>query len=329
MGPWTTEEQRLLERAAAWPGCAWSELTAETIRLLTLQEGIDFATALLFDRLRRSEEHGFFIHRLEATSETPTGSWAREATVAVVPGAFYVEHPETGADGSFVLEQAARLGCRTQCVPLLSFGTPRGNARLLNEWLADQPDEPLVLVSLSKGGAEVKLALEEPEAAQTFRHVAAWINLSGLLRGAAIVNWLFRHRLRTMLVRLMLWWHGYRFDALRELQHGPAGVLDGELRLPPDLLVIHVFGFPLGAAVSRPIARRGHRRLTPFGPNDGGANLLADLLTLQGLVYPVWGADHYLRPDGDVAALIRRLFCFVGEERFNKRPAARTGEESS
>jgi hypothetical protein len=313
--PLTAAEQALLDRAARWPGCLWAELTPELVRQITQQEGIDFATALLFQRLRCSEEHGPFIRRLEATPDVPAGDGMRDTTVAIVPGAFYVEHSETGAYGGFIAEQAARLGCRTVHVPVRSFGTLRENARILSDWLARQPDRPLILVSLSKGGAEVKWALQEANAAQTFRHVAAWINVSGLIRGTAIVNWLFRSPWRTLLVRLMLWWHGHSFAALRDLEYGQGGPLDADLVLPPDLLVVHLFGFPLAHCLTRPIARRGHRRLTPLGPNDGGANLLTDLIGLPGLIYPVWGADHYLRPNWDIDALIRRLFCFVAAER--------------
>lgn len=315
--PLTVEERRLLERAANWPGCSWNTLTPEILRQLTQAEGIDFATALLFDRLRRSEEHGLFIRRLEALPDKPAGDWLGAMTVAVVPGAFYVEHPETGADGRVIVEQAQALGCRTARVPLRSFGTPSENARLLSAWLADQPEQPLVLVSLSKGGAEVKLALQEANAAQTFRHVVAWINISGLVRGTAIVNWLLRSRWRTALVRLLFWWRGRPYEALRQLEYDTGGPLDAELCLPAGMLVIHLFGFPLANSLSRPLAQRGHRRLTPLGPNDGGANVLADLIGLPGLIYPVWGADHYLRPNWDVNALISRLLCFVGEECFS------------
>ena len=315
--PVSAAERSLLERAAAWPGCSWAELTPETVRQLTQQHGIDFATALLFDRLRRSEAHGPFIRRLEAMPEGPAGGWQRDTTVAVVPGAFYVERPESGADGGFVMEQAARIGCRAVRVALSSLGTLRENARILSEWIAQQPRRPLILVSLSKGGADVRWALQAPDAARTFQHVAAWINISGLIRGTAIVNWLMQRRARTRLVQLMLWWHGLHFDALRELEYGTGGPLDSDLVLPRELLVVHLSGFPLTNCLTRPIAQRGHRRLAPLGPNDGGANLLTDLIGLPGLIYPVWGADHYMEPKSDVNALLRRLLCFVGEQRLS------------
>src|SRR5262249_734546 len=83
------------------------------------------------------------------------------------------------ADGSFVLEAVQRLNCRIERVPLPSFGPLRAGAALVRDWLRARAGEEIVLVSLSKGGAEGKLALAEPDAAETFRPVRAWGRLWG------------------------------------------------------------------------------------------------------------------------------------------------------
>ena len=61
-------------------------------------------------------------------------------------------------------------------------------ARRIADWLDARREAEMIVVSLSKGTAEVKLALKHhPEA---FRHVYAWINISGLLYGSEWVRWL-------------------------------------------------------------------------------------------------------------------------------------------
>ena len=80
--------------------------------------------------------------------------------------------------------------------------------------------------------------------------------------------------------------------------------------VPDWLTVIHVAGFPLERHLSGRLARRGFRRLAPLGPNDGAGIVLADLCRLPGLIYPVWGADHYLRPEWDIAGLFARLVAY-------------------
>jgi hypothetical protein len=43
--------------------------------------------------------------------------------------------------------------------------------------------------------------------------------------------------------------------------------------------------------------------------------VLADACRLPGLLYPVWGADHYMRPAGtDVRGIIRRILHYLREE---------------
>jgi hypothetical protein len=317
--PLNSEERALLDRAARWPGCAWAELTPERTQQITASEGIEFATALLYDRLRRSPDHAAFIQHVETMpEEVPDG--LQPLTVAVAPGGFHVENPESGADGRFVLEQAKALGLRTTTVPLRSFPTLRENARLLCDWLRRQPDEPLILVSLSKGSAEVRLALNEPEAALHFRNVVAWVNISGLVRGTPMVRWLRERPMRALMVRLLFWLRGYSYAALHELERGPTGLLGGAFRVPESMTVVHLIGFPLAAHMSRPLAERGYRRIAPLGPNDGGSNLLADMTTLPGLIYPVWGADHYMRPAWDLNVVIRRLFRYLVEQS-SQRPA--------
>ena len=325
----TTDERALLDKAASWPGCAWAELSPEIVQQHARREGTDFATALMYERLCSSSEHGPFIRAVDATPDTTEArALLRDVTVAVVPGAFYLEHPETGADGRFVLDEAARLGCRTACVPLLSFGPLHENARRLLDWLDRQPPQPIVLVSLSKAGAEVRLALADPSAGDRFRHVVTWINLSGLVCGTAMVNWLFKQRLRALAVRLLFWWNGYSYTALHEMERRPE-TLDAGFHVPEELPAVHLYGFPLVKHLSRPIARRGHSRLTPLGPNDGGANLLADLVGLPGVIYPVWGADHYLQPAWDMNGLVRRLLLYVAEQRLGSAALAGTESEQS
>jgi len=198
---------------------------------------------------------------------------------------------------------------------MASFGSLRINARIVCEWLARDRRDNLVLVSLSKGGADIKVALAEPGAADAFRKVAFWINLSGLLSGTPLVDWLFARRLRRLAVRLLFWWRGFDFSVVPELAYGPGTPLAAPLRLPDHLRAIHVVGFPLERHLTNRLARRCYRRVRPLGPNDGAGILLADVGQWPGFVVPVWGADHYLRPAGlDVRSLARRLLLYVRHE---------------
>jgi hypothetical protein len=89
-------------------------------------------------------------------------------------------------------------------------------------------------------------------------------------------------------------------------------VLDFPLVLPPHLRLINVTGFPLRRHFTSKLLSRFHQRVASLGPNDGLV-VLADVCGLPGLVYPVWGADHNLRPAWDVRRLVAALAFYLAE----------------
>jgi hypothetical protein len=294
-------ELSLLREVADYPEL--NELTACTVdamRDMAAIRGIDFATALLYDRVIRSARHGPFIQRVNTLINAPQSVTRYAARIVIVPGAFHCRYPQSGADGRFVREAAEQLGCDAHIIPLPDFSSVRENARQINEWLAanTQAESPVLLVSLSKGGSDVKLAMSLPDAPAAFSSVAAWVNLSGILNGTPLAAWLFSNGLRSRWTRFLLRCRGYDLEIVRELDRRTGGLLDAPLPLPPHMRAMHVVGFPLRAHATNRLARRNHRRLAPFGPNDGAGILLADACVWPGYLYPVWAADHYLRPVG-------------------------------
>lgn len=282
-----------------------------------MTEGIDAATERLYRGILESPLHGPFIRRVDELCEKPapaagSKAWNRGAVLAIVPGASYKENPSSGADGRLVREQAERLGIPTELVPLTTTGSVRQNARILCDWLAAQPERPVILASLSKGGADVKVALAEADAERAFRNVVGWINLCGPLDGSPIADWILSWNPGALLVRLYYRLRGESSGFLRDLRYRSGGPLDSPLRLPSHIRLISIVGFPLREHLTRRISRRSHARLAAFGPNDGGL-MLADICALPGLLYPIWGADHYLQPQRDVNVLVRAILQYLGE----------------
>jgi hypothetical protein len=225
------------------------------------------------------------------------------ATVVIVPGAFYQTHKDTGADGGVIREEAEHLGARTDIIPLPNLASLRSNARQICAWLNRRTDQRAILVSLSKGSADVKAALAEDP--QAFTRVVAWVNVSGALDGTPLVDWLFSGTLRSHWTRFLLWIRRHDIAAIRELAHNP-----GPIQLPAHMQAIHVVGFPERKHLTSAFARRCHKRLSHLGPNDGMGLLLADTLRWSGIVVPVWGADHYLCERRD---LIRQVLGHLAE----------------
>lgn len=298
------------------PECRrFADLSAARLQESSAREGLDAATAALYEQVVCSRKHGPFIRRIEELRrQTESSPSLDNLTFAVAPGAFYREFPHIEADGRLLRSVAAELGCRTALIPVPSSGPLRSNARIIVEWLHQQEDRPIVLASLSKGGADVKIALREPDAAAAFRRVVAWINLCGMVQGTPLVPALLARPLRTALVRCLFWCRRLDFQMVRDLDGRPGAMLAGELRLPEHLRLVSIIGFPLQCHMTNRRSRMWRRVLEPFGPNDGGV-LLRDVCALPGLLYPVWGADHYLSPKHvDVRALARAILLYLSEE---------------
>jgi hypothetical protein len=306
-------ERDLLARVAAWPEYrSWTELTQPLLARLSAAQGSDFATALLYDRLRSSERHGPFIRRLdELITNPPQVPGKMDVLLAVVPGAFYRELPGRGADGRLLRQRVAAHGCRTALIPTCSTGTVAENGRIICDWLAEHPHDRIILASLSKGAADVKAALASG-AAEAFQPVRAWINLSGMPGGIPLTNWLLGHKVAKLLYKVFFWWKGMDFELVRQLEWGPGSVLDFPLEVPPHVLLINVTGFPLRRHLTSKALARFQQRIAEMGPSDGLV-LLSDVAALPGLTYPVWGADHNLRPAWDVRRLVAALTTYLAD----------------
>jgi hypothetical protein len=245
-------------------------------------------------------------------SAAPEAHALAHMTVAIAPGAFYREFPHTGADGRLLRETAEKFGCRTELIPASSTGSLAENARVILDWLHGHRQQPVILASVSKGGSDIKLALSLPGAEEAFQHVAAWISVCGILDGSPNVHWLLRRPLRCAFYRTLFRLRGYNFDVIRDLRHGPGAPLDFPLRIPPHIAAMHVVGFPLTSHLTNRLSRTLHGRIAAEGPNDGAIRLI-DACRWPGVVYPVWGADHYLRPSWELRHLAKALFAYLAE----------------
>jgi len=288
--------------------------SSEELRNISERDGIDAATAFLYRAVVDSPRHGEFMERIRSLSlETGSSRPPAGVKLVIVPGGFYRENPRSGADGHVVREQAERMGWLVDSIPVASTGSLLENARTICRWLSEHHDSRMVLVSVSKGGSDLKLALAQPEAKSAFEHVVAWINLCGILSGTPLAEWLLSWRVAAALNRMYYRMLGLSLEFLRDLRREPGCPLDFELRLPAHLQMISIVGFPLRRHLTSGMARRCHRRLAACGPNDG-VIVLSDVCAQPGLIYPVWGADHYLRPGPDMSQLLGTVLRFVATE---------------
>jgi len=312
------KEHALLDRVMQCSGAtSGSELSGPQWADIASQHGLDFATAAMFCQVATQPECFEVLTRL---TELMAGNAAQRpicATLVVVPGAFYREIAKSGGDGRKIREQAAQLGCETALIPCESMGTLAANSRIILHWLKTRkkqfPAERIILASLSKGSADISFALQHDSAEAAFANVAAWLNLSGVPLGSPVVNWYQQRPVKWWLHQQMFKLRGLDFEIVRQLEWGSNGHLPPVVNTPPHIKMLTVAGFPLRAHASHFILRSYRQKMLQHGPSDGVA-LLADAASLPGVLVPVWGADHYLRPRWDTARLIRAMAVYLAGE---------------
>lgn len=207
--------------------------------------------------------------------------------------------------------QAERLGWQVDTIPLASDGSMAGNAQMIVDWLrAERSGSRVVLVSLSKGRSDLKMALTLPGAERAFERVVCWLNLSGILSGTPLSEWLLSWQLEAAFSRLYYSMRGASVEFVRDLRREAGAPLDFELALPSHVRMISVAGFPQRRHMTSGVGRRCYDRVSPHGPNDG-VIVLEDVCALPGVLYPIWGADHLMRSGTDMDELMNALLRYI------------------
>jgi hypothetical protein len=269
-------------------------------------EGIDFATMLFYQAIHASPLHGEFVRLIDGLpASAATGPVAGK--LLIVPAMFYRERPALGGEGRLVAEVARSCGLEAEILPVSSRGSVTENQRFVWEALVRETRDDLWLFSLSKGGAEVRLALESHAGHAALRKIRGWINVSGLVRGTHYIDSMLGSapgRLRARAFCLAL---GMSYEGVKELR-----TTHRYWRDPPEppagMTVINLVGVPLLCHIQEGLVAR-YRRLSRFGPNDGFV-LLPESIVLPGLIYPIWGSDHLFRSP-QVSPLLYRVFRYV------------------
>lgn len=213
--------------------------------------------------------------------------------ILFVPGWLYKSDPTTGADFARFRAQLSRHGARVALIETGENLSVEENAKLIEAQILhlSVSGQQLVLVSGSKGGPEVALALSNLRDRPAGRQVKAWLNIGGLLHGT---------RLADVGLSWPTCWFVYlavlpdrSFEGIRSLTMAQSMTRLNAIRLPRDTLIVNYLGIPLSGQVSDQ-ARGGYSRLQLDGPNDG-LTYLADAIAPNSVTIPELGIDHYFR----------------------------------
>jgi hypothetical protein len=263
----------------------------------------DFATLVLVRQLAMQPDRFGLRHRfaqaLAAVRESHRDG-VRD-TVAIsprhlfvfVPGWLYRSDPGSGADLALQRAILERHGARTYFAAIDENGAVEDNAAQLVALIRRLApnEESIVLVSASKGGPEVALALSMLRAAPEATRVTAWVNIGGLLNGTPLAD----YALRWPICWLVRWavLPDDRFTAIQSLATARSAQRAQWLHLPEHVLAVDYLGVPLSGQVSSR-AREGYALLRASGPNDGLTSLVDEIGRGSAVLIDP-GVDHFLR----------------------------------
>lgn len=277
----------------------------------------DEAAALFATAVERLPRNRAFRARFDAALAGPLAPPAGQARYlfVFVPGWLYRTNTESGADFARPRRVLAARGYAVRLAEIDENGTVEANGDELAAELVRLAGDGrrLILVSTSKGGPETQLALDRLARTGEAGHVAAWVNIGGLLNGTAIADQ-WSAWPRSWLAAFAFAFIGRDTAAVPSMQTAVRRARFAELRGPDGMLVVNYIGAPRAAEVT-PGAQGDYAVLAPHGPNDG-LTLLADALVSQGVTVVERGLDHYFAaPDIDrrISALAQAVLETLGE----------------
>jgi hypothetical protein len=223
--------------------------------------------------------------------------------IAFVPGYAYKQDPDLGADFRRQRSVMDRAGFKTLLIETDEVGTVEKNAAIIASALMrlSTHHENIIVVSTSKGGPEVALALGKLLTPHQSRQVQAWISVGGILRGSPLADRALVWP-RSWWARIGIFFLGLPQENIENLSTRRRKEVFNQLVFPGHVFVVHYVGVPLSGQVSRDVRGR-YRALRKLGPNDG-LTLLTDELVPRGVVITDVGLDHYYRdPEIDLKAV--------------------------
>lgn len=275
------------------------------LKALSDEFSVDFAALYFADRIalvpaNRSFRSAYDRNYQSTRKALPEGraklpSAAADYEALIVPSYLYKRKMANGAALDAPREALGKVGLPCYFVETVDDASVESNAELVMAAIRARARDGrrLIVISASKSGAEVALALTKLGAAET-RHVAAWINAVGALKGTPLIDDNIVTELEIIVGRV-----------------DPAGTVSmttgasrrrfESLHVPEDIFVANLIGIPMSGSVGFR-AGRGYFPMRKHGPNDGVV-LLADTIYPGGVTVAELGSDHFLMYNLDVISV--------------------------
>ena len=282
----------------------WNQrsLDSDSLRELTQEFSPDFATLYFVSRVYQDPRNRKAQDAFHAQVATLRAKGPKEVSriakrfapylIAFVPGYAYKKDPATGADFAQQRRLMTEAGFKNVLIETDELATVDKNAQIIASEILRLSEEHhrIILVSTSKGGTEVALAIGKLLPPERLEGVKAWMSIGGLLRGTPSADQALQWP-RSWLVRTAFFFTGHRGEIIEDLNTKKRREVFAQLEFSGDILTLQYVGAPLSGQIAEYVQGR-YDDLKNLGPNDG-LTLLADELVEGGIVITDIGLDHY------------------------------------
>jgi hypothetical protein len=279
------------------------EVSNESLQALTEIYSTDFVSLMLWRHLEQKprnqiEEEIYadeFSQILRPSLSDSSGPNPKEKDFLFVfaPGWMYQWKPESGAAFIGPRQALVEAGMRTHLLGTDENGTIRANALKIVEDLGYifEREENIVLVSVSKAGPEMALALTLLNGSEHAHKLKAWMNIGGALRGTPLAEFALSWPMRWFVKYFAI--GGASMDGVRSLTTEALAQQADDFSPPDHLVIANLIGIPMSGDVTS-LAKYGYRYLRSLGPNDG-ATLILDEISPDSYSIVELGLDHFFR----------------------------------
>ena len=267
------------------------------LKRLSDEFSVDFAALYLADqiahipvnrRFRIAFDHAYDYTRMALPqNRVQLPAAAVDYEVLVIPIYLYKRLIGSGADLAAPRAALEKVGLTCHFVETQDDGAVEANADIVAGAIRARAksDRRLIILSASKSGPEVALALTRLETAET-RHVAAWINVAGVLQGTPLAD---KHLFQEL--EFLVGEVDVAGEESLTTQRGRRRF--DSFHIPKHVLVVNYLGIPVTGTISF-WGRRGFNLLRKHGPNDG-VSLLSDMIFPGGVTLADLENDHFMR----------------------------------
>jgi hypothetical protein len=288
-------------------------LDRQTLKAISQTASPDFAALFLVEQLLSNPRNlkfqtNYLAETKRIKSDLQRNEWSeivrpalRRYEVVFAPGFHYLTDRSSGADFASQRQFFRELGVRVQLIKTEEDGTVEENAAIIAAYIRALGDTKVILVSTSKAGPEVALALGKILAPDETARVKAWISVGGLIRGTPLADYATTWP-QSWIVRLMFLYSRTDFRGIPGLRTAASQARMEGIRIPARIMIVEYIAVPLSGDIYGSVRSR-YVRLRKGGPSDG-LTLLADELLPNGIAVIEPEIDHfYAAPDIEVKSV--------------------------